>query len=70
MSDYCKKCSYDHKEKYTENSCPYNYLYWSFVAENREAFEGRQPFVLANLKKIDIEKVQELKKNFMKKLES
>jgi len=61
MSDYCKNCSYNYKEKYTEDACPFNYLYWAFVDRNKTAFEGRQPFVISNLKKIDVEKVQELK---------
>jgi len=68
MSDYCKNCSYDYKEKYSENACPFNYLYWAFVEKNTESFEGRQPFVISNLKKIDREKVKELKEKFMKKI--
>jgi deoxyribodipyrimidine photolyase-related protein len=39
MSDYCKNCRYNFKEKYIENACPFNYLYWSFVDENKEVFE-------------------------------
>lgn len=65
MSDYCQNCKYDKKEKYTENACPYNYLYWAFVDENKKDFEGRQPFVLKNLEKIDIQKVRELKEKFL-----
>lgn len=68
MSDYCKGCKYNHKEKYADDACPYNYLYWSFVHENKETFEKwRQQFVVNNLKKIDIEKVKELKEKFIKK---
>ncbi len=36
MSDYCQRCSYDHKEKYGENACPLNSLYWYFMNEHRE----------------------------------
>ena len=39
MSDYCKNCKYDHKEKYTENACPYNYLYWNFAQDNQKTLE-------------------------------
>ena len=68
MSDYCKNCKYDPKEKYTEDACPYNYLYWNFVSDNKETFEkGRQQFVVKNLEKIDIEKVRELKDLFINK---
>jgi deoxyribodipyrimidine photolyase-related protein len=35
MGDYCSKCSYDKKEKLTENACPFNTLYWHFYNRNR-----------------------------------
>ena len=66
MSDYCKNCHYNPKEKYTENACPFNYLYWNFVADNKTAFEKRQPFIVKNLTKIDLEKVREQKEKFLK----
>lgn len=66
MSDYCKNCQYNPKEKYTDDACPMNYLYWAFVDENREVFEkGRQQFVVKNLEKIDIKKIRELQKKFV-----
>ncbi len=68
MSDYCKNCHYDPKEKYTENACPLNYLYWNFVADNKTAFEKRQPFIVKNLAKINLEKVREQKEKFLRKL--
>jgi deoxyribodipyrimidine photolyase-related protein len=39
MSDYCKDCSYNYKEKYSDDACPFNYLYWAFVDKNKTAFE-------------------------------
>lgn len=36
MSDYCKKCSYSVSKKNGEGACPFNYLYWDFLARNRE----------------------------------
>jgi len=36
MSDYCKSCHYNVAEKSGENACPFNYLYWNFLARNRE----------------------------------
>ena len=68
MSDYCKNCHYDPKEKYTVNACPLNYLYWDFVAQNKTAFEKRQPFIVKNLAKIDLEKVREQKERFLGRL--
>ena len=36
MSDYCKSCAYNVKEKVGEDACPFNYLYWDFISRNRE----------------------------------
>ncbi len=35
MSNYCKGCHYNHKEKTGEKACPFNSLYWRFYAINR-----------------------------------
>ena len=34
MSDYCSGCRYDVKLKTGERACPFNYLYWDFLARN------------------------------------
>jgi deoxyribodipyrimidine photolyase-related protein len=39
MSDYCKACRYERRERTGENACPFNYLYWDFMARHRERFE-------------------------------
>lgn len=36
MSNYCKNCAYQVSEKNGDNACPFNYLYWDFLARNRE----------------------------------
>lgn len=36
MSNYCKSCQYSVTKKNGENACPFNYLYWSFLARNRD----------------------------------
>lgn len=33
MSDYCKNCYYDRKKKTGDKACPFNSLYWHFIAE-------------------------------------
>jgi deoxyribodipyrimidine photolyase-related protein len=40
MSDYCKTCAYSPKEKLGAKACPFNYLYWDFMARNRTVLEG------------------------------
>jgi deoxyribodipyrimidine photolyase-related protein len=35
MSDYCKSCHYDAKARAGESACPFNLLYWRFIARHR-----------------------------------
>ncbi|MBU6373261.1 MAG: cryptochrome/photolyase family protein [Alphaproteobacteria bacterium] len=35
MSDYCAGCAYDVDEKTGPKACPFNYLYWDFVARHQ-----------------------------------
>ncbi|HYX07282.1 MAG TPA: hypothetical protein VE912_11170 [Bacteroidales bacterium] len=48
MSDYCTSCKYSITKKTGKKACPFNYLYWNFVDEQREAFEvsGRNSFMV------------------------
>lgn len=36
MSDYCKGCHYDKKQRVGERACPFNALYWDFFNRNRD----------------------------------
>lgn len=40
MSDYCKNCSYTVTKKNGPDACPFNYLYWDFLARNRENLQS------------------------------
>ncbi|MFT6485218.1 MAG: deoxyribodipyrimidine photolyase-related protein, partial [Neolewinella sp.] len=40
MSDYCKGCHYNYKEKIGEKACPFNSLYWDFLDRHREKFSN------------------------------
>ena len=35
MSDYCRACRYDVKQRIGEDACPFNALYWDFVARHQ-----------------------------------
>ena len=35
MSNYCKSCAYKVTQKNGSDACPFNYLYWDFLARNR-----------------------------------
>ena len=39
MSNYCKNCSYKVSAKNGSKACPFNYLYWNFLARNRSKLE-------------------------------
>jgi deoxyribodipyrimidine photolyase-related protein len=36
MSNYCKGCAYEVKKRTGDDACPFNALYWDFLARNRE----------------------------------
>ena len=36
MSDYCGACRYDVKQRTGPDACPYNSLYWDFLARHRD----------------------------------
>jgi deoxyribodipyrimidine photolyase-related protein len=36
MSDYCTDCGYDPKKKTGPGACPFNALYWDFIARNED----------------------------------
>jgi len=71
MSDFCGSCRYNVKKKNGEDACPFNYLYWNFVLENRERVDGNprvQP-VLRTLAKMKSEKVEAVKADSKRFLE-
>ncbi|BBK30095.1 deoxyribodipyrimidine photolyase-related protein [Stella humosa] len=40
MSDYCRSCAYEVKQRTGPRACPFNALYWDFIARNRELVGG------------------------------
>ncbi len=36
MSDYCRGCRYDVKQKTGDDACPFNSLYWDFLVRNED----------------------------------
>jgi deoxyribodipyrimidine photolyase-related protein len=39
MSDYCKSCHFDVKKRTGPDACPFNALYWNFIASHLVRFE-------------------------------
>ena len=40
MSDYCKGCRYNVKKRTGDDACPFNSLFWRFMAQHRERLEA------------------------------
>jgi deoxyribodipyrimidine photolyase-related protein len=40
MSDYCESCHYDPRLRIGARACPFNALYWDFLARNHEKLRG------------------------------
>ena len=55
MSDYCKSCHYDVKDAAGDRGCPFNALYWDFMARHHDRFAGNQrmSMTIRTLEKMD-----------------
>ena len=65
MSDYCGNCTYKVKKKVGEEACPFNYLYWNFLLENREVLKGnhRMGMILKTLDRMKPERLDEIRED-------
>lgn len=73
MGDHCKGCSYTVSKKNGPKACPFNYLYWNFLMENRERLEGnhRLSMIYKTLDRMSDEKrdaVREDSQRFFKRI--
>jgi deoxyribodipyrimidine photolyase-related protein len=60
MSNYCGSCRYKHTVKNGPTACPFNYLYWDFIARNEVKLRGnpRMGFMYKSLDRMSDEKRQ------------
>lgn len=51
MSNFCKTCEYNVKDKTGEKACPFNYLYWDFLMRHESKFRqnNRMKMILTHL---------------------
>ena len=65
MSNYCKNCFYNFKNKDGKDACPFNYLYWNFLIENKKLLKGnpRMSIPYSNLNKMDNNKIKLIETN-------
>ncbi len=64
MSNYCQNCRYKPKEKDSTSACPFNYLYWDFLARNEETLRSnhRMRMIYANFDRMPPSLKQQIKK--------
>lgn len=63
MSNYCKGCEYNVKMRTGEGACPFNSLYWDFLARHRESLSStpRMRMVMKNLDRWSEDEVAEIR---------
>ena len=59
MSDHCRACAHDVKQATGPRACPFNFLYWDFIARHADRFAAnpRMAMPLRTLGKMDPGKV-------------
>ena len=55
MSDYCRLCPRDPKQATGPDACPFNFLYWDFIARHADRWEGNARMwpVLNGMRRMD-----------------
>lgn len=59
MSNYCRGCRFDPGKRSGDGACPFNFLYWDFLARHRASFEANPRMALA-VRNLDRLETQEL----------
>ncbi|MBV8849929.1 MAG: cryptochrome/photolyase family protein, partial [Methylobacteriaceae bacterium] len=72
MSDYCRGCTYDVRQRSGPDACPFNYLYWDFLIRNRAKLEGnpRLKMPYRTLDEMQAERVAEIRADAARYLNS
>jgi deoxyribodipyrimidine photolyase-related protein len=67
MGNHCARCRFDVKRAEGEGACPFNFLYWDFIARHAEAFAGnpRMGMPLNTLRKMAPTKVAAMREEAM-----
>ncbi|WP_404384464.1 cryptochrome/photolyase family protein [Caenispirillum salinarum] len=63
MSDYCRHCRFSPKKQLEDDACPFNALYWDFIARTRSvtARNRRMMMIHKTMDRMDDEKIRALR---------
>ena len=63
MSDYCPGCGHDVKQRTGPDACPFNFLYWDFIARHRDRFSqnARMALITKSLDRIAPDELEEIR---------
>jgi deoxyribodipyrimidine photolyase-related protein len=63
MSDYCRGCDHDVGDATGPRACPFNFLYWDFMARHAARFAGNQRMAmpLRNLERMPRARIEAIK---------
>lgn len=65
MSDYCKHCEYNPRSRTGESACPFNFMYWDFLARHYEKLKHnpRMTQIYRNLERIAAEELEQIRQH-------
>ena len=71
MSDYCRGCQYDVKEKTGDGACPFNYLYWDFLLRHTDKLKSnpRLAMMYRQIEKMPAERIDAITSSAQKFLQ-
>jgi deoxyribodipyrimidine photolyase-related protein len=63
MSDYCKSCRYQVSKTVGDDACPFNALYWDFLARHQEKLSSnpRMRLTLKHLERMEPDKLKAIR---------
>jgi deoxyribodipyrimidine photolyase-related protein len=72
MSNYCKSCHYKVKEVVGDKACPFNSLYWHFIARHEDKLSSnmRMKYMYATWHRFDDAKKQSILQQAQRYLEA